>query len=502
VTSPESTPDSTPQDAPESRPDNPPQDEAESRPENPPPDEAESRPESAPRPVPPRPRPPVPGPPRRPTPAPPSTPPAAAAAPSAASAAPPRRVAEDGARWGRVGEDGTVYVRTADGERAVGQMPDVTPDEALDFFVRRFADLVFEVELLERRIGAGSLGTEESTTSIKQVRSTIQDAHAVGDLAGLEARLDALTGVVDKQREQRRQERARRQAAAKTEKERIAAEAETLADGSDWRNGANRLRQLLDEWKALPRLDKADDDALWRRFSTARTTYTRRRKTHFADLNEQRDSARVVKERLAAEAESLAGSTEWGATAGRYRELMRQWKAAGPAPKGIDDQLWKRFRTAQDSFFGARDRTNAEIDREFAANARTKEALLAEAEALLPVTDLRAAKEAFRSIAERWDAAGKVPRERVRDLENRMRAVEQAIRGIEDDQWHRSNPEARARAAATVAQLQTSIAELEARRDRARTAGDEAKAAEHAAAAETRRSWLIQAEKALEEFGG
>ena len=494
MTSPESTPDSTPQDAPETPPENAPQDPPESRPED--------GPESAPRPAPPRPRPPVPGPPRRPTPAPPATSPTVSAAATAPPATPPRPAAEDGARWGRVGDDGTVYVRTADGERAVGQMPDVTPAEALDFFVRRFTDLVFEVELLERRIGAGTLGTEESTASLKQVRSTVHDAHAVGDLAGLEGRLDALTGVVERQRELRRQERARRQASAKSDKERIAAEAETLADSSDWRNGANRLRQLLDEWKALPRLDKADDDALWRRFSTARTTYTRRRKAHFAELNEQRDSARAVKERLAAEAESLAESTEWGATAGRYRELMRQWKAAGPAPKGIDDQLWKRFRTAQDSFFGARDHTNAEIDREFAANAEAKEALLVEAEALLPVTDLRAAKEAFRSIAERWDAAGKVPRERVRDLESRMRAVEQAIRGIEDDQWHRSSPEARARAAATVAQLQTSIADLEARRDRALAAGDEAKAAEHAAAAETRRSWLTQAERALEEFGG
>jgi hypothetical protein len=125
------------------------------------------------------------------------------------------------------------------------------------------------------------------------------------------------------------------------------------------------MRQLLDEWKALPRLEKSVDDALWRRFSTARTTYTRRRKTHFAELNEKRDAARAAKEKLVVEAEALAESTDWGATAGRYRDLMRQWKAAGPAPKGIDDQLWKRFRAAQDTFFGARDNANAELDREF-----------------------------------------------------------------------------------------------------------------------------------------
>ena len=210
----------------------------------------------------------------------------------------------------------------------------------------------------------------------------------------------------------------------------------------------------------------------------------------------------MIKERLVVEAEALAGSTEWGPTSGKYRELMRQWKAAGPAPKGVDDQLWKRFRGAQDQFFGARDAANAELDREFAANAEKKEALLVEAEALLPVTDLRAAKEAFRDLAERWDAAGKVPRDRMKDLEGRMRKVEQAIRGVEDDQWRRSNPEARARAADTVAQLESSIAELEAKRDKAAAAGNTRKADEHASAIEARRSWLTEAQKALEEFSG
>jgi hypothetical protein len=404
--------------------------------------------------------------------------------------------------WGRVSEDGTVFVRTAEGERPVGQMPDASPAEALAFFTKRYDDLAFEVDLLEQRVKAGALNPEEAAASVKQVRGSVHGAQAVGDLAGLEARLDALTGTIDAQREKRRKERARKLERAKVEKERIAGDAERLSQGSDWRDGANRMRQLLDEWKALPRLEKSVDDALWRRFSTARTTYTRRRKTHFAELNEKRDAARAAKEKLVVEAEALAESTDWGATAGRYRDLMRQWKAAGPAPKGIDDQLWKRFRAAQDTFFGARDNANAELDREFSENAKQKEALLAEAEALLPVTDLRAAKEAFRSIAERWDAAGKVPRDRMKDLEGRMRTVEQAIRGAEDDRWRRSNPEARARAADTVAQLESSLADLQVRHEKALSTGDARKAAEHAAAIETRRSWLAEARRALDEFSG
>ena len=402
--------------------------------------------------------------------------------------------------WGRVDDDGTVYVRTADGERPVGQYPEGSPEEALRFYTERYDALAFEVGLLEQRINAGVLSPEEATESVKTVRAQVVDAHAVGDLASLAGRLDALGPVIAAHREARKAERAEKQAAARTQKEAIVVEAEKLAEGTDWRNGANRLRELLDEWKALPRIDRASDDSLWRRFSTARTAYTRRRKSHFAEVHEKRDAARVVKERLAAEAEKLADSTEWGPTSGQFRELMRQWKAAGPAPRDVDDALWKRFRGAQDQFFGARDAANAEQDKEFAANAEVKEALIAEAEALLPVQDLEAAKKAFRDLSERWEAAGKVPRDRIKDLEGRLRKVEQEIRGAEDEQWRRTDPEKSARADDMVSKLEAAIAQVEADLDKARAAGNERKVKELEDNLASRQSFLDMARKASADF--
>ncbi|MDT0187825.1 DUF349 domain-containing protein, partial [Microbacterium sp. ARD31] len=377
--------------------------------------------------------------------------------------------------WGRVAEDGTVYVRTADGERSVGSYEAGTPAEALEFFTKRFDELEGKVHLLEQRVASGRLAPEEAASSIKSLREQVVDAHAVGDLVSLAARLDALAPVIAAQRAARREERAQKSAESKAEKEKLVAEAERLAEGTDWRNGANRLRELLATWKELPRLDRATDDALWRRFSTARTTYTRHRKAHFAEEHERRDAARVIKERLASEAEALATSTEWGPTAGRYRDLMREWKAAGPAPREVDDQLWQRFRGAQDTFFGARDAANAALDQEFAANAEVKEQILVEAEALVPVTDLDSAKKTFRDLADRWDAAGKVPRDRMKELEGRMRKVEQAIRAVEDEQWSRSDPEKSARADDMIGKLEAGIAETQARLDKAAAAGDDRK---------------------------
>jgi hypothetical protein len=346
------------------------------------------------------------------------------------------------------------------------------------------------------------LSPDEATESVRNLRPQVVEAHAVGDLTALVGRLDALGPVISQQRQARRAERAEKTAAAKVEKERLVAEAEQLGESNDWRNGANKLRQLLDEWKALPRIDRASDDALWKRFSSARTAYTRRRKAHFAEQSEKRESAKVVKQRLVKEAESLARSREWGPTASTYRDLMRQWKAAGPAPRDVEDALWTRFRAAQDTFFGARDEAMAAQDSEFAANAEAKEKLLVEAEALLPVTDVAAAKRAIRDLSERWDTIGKVPRDKIRPLEDRMRAVEQEIRGLEEEQWRKSDPEKSARADDMVAKLEQAIGKVESDLEKARAVGDQRKIADLEENLASRRAFLEMAQRASADYSG
>ncbi len=404
--------------------------------------------------------------------------------------------------FGRVDSEGNVFVRTRDGERSVGQVPDMAAQEALAFYVRRFETLEVEVSLLESRIKAGTLSPDDATSAIHSVQAGVTGANAVGDLDRLLARLENLTPLVTEQRAARKAERAKQAEVTKAAKERFVAEAERLAGGNDWRGGVNRFRALLEEWKALPRLDRAADDALWHRFSSARTTYTRRRKAQFAEQAERRDAAQVSKEKIIAEAEGLAGSTDWGPTTGAFRDLMQRWKAAGPAPRKVEDTLWKKFRGIQDTFFDAKQTALGEQDTEFKVNQVAKEALLTEGEALLPVTDLTAAKAGYRSVLDRWAAIGKVPRDAIKPIDRRFQAIENAIRDAEEKQWQRSNPEARARAEDTAAKLQGQIDELTAKAAKAQARGDDGAARQAEDAAATYRSWLEQAQKAADDFSG
>ncbi|MDQ1011916.1 cysteinyl-tRNA synthetase [Streptomyces sp. V4I23] len=404
--------------------------------------------------------------------------------------------------WGRVDETGTVYVRTAEGEKVVGSWQAGSPEEALAYFERKYEGLVVEIGLLERRVKTTDLSTKDAMAAIDHLRQQVDEHHAVGDLDALRVRLDALVATVDKRREERKAQRAKQSDEARQAKEALVTEAEQLAQSDQWRAAGERLRALVDTWKGLPRLDRKSDDELWHRFSHARSAFSKRRKAHFASLDAQREDARQTKERLVAEAEALSGSTDWGPTAARYRDLMAQWKAAGRAQREAEDDLWNRFRGAQDVFFAARSGVFAERDAEQAENLKLKEELAAEAEKLVPVTDLKAARAAFRSINERWEAIGHVPRDARPKVEGRMHAVERALQESEENEWRRTNPEARARAAGLTGQLQAAVDKLREQIDTARAAGNNAKADKLAKELEGRQALLDQALKGLEEFGG
>jgi hypothetical protein len=403
--------------------------------------------------------------------------------------------------WGRVADDGTVYVRIAGSERVVGSWQAGSPDEALAFFHRKFEALETEVALLEQRLTATDLSPGSARASIDRLLEAVANANAVGDLESLRARLEALTGQVEGRREEVRAAREQARIEAKSIKERIVAEAEHIAaEATHWKISGERMRQLLEEWKAAPRADRAVETALWKRLSAARNAFAKRRKAYFAGLEEVREEARARKEKLVIEAEALATSTDWGPTAAAYRDLMRSWKAAGRAGRADEEELWGRFKAAQDKFFAARSDVFSAKENELREHAAVKTALLAEANQLVPVTNVRAARAALRSIQERWEQAGPVPRVDHDRLEQGLRKVEDAVRKAEDAQWRRSIPDALARAKGTVEQIRAAIASLEEQLAKAQQRGDSRAAEQASEAIAARRSWLEEAERTLAEL--
>ena len=422
--------------------------------------------------------------------------PAAAAAPAEPAVDP--QEAMDAAKWGRVDGEGRVYVQDSGAEREVGQFPDAPIAEAMAFYVRRYLDLKATIDLFATRLP--QLSVREIDSTLSSISESLTEPAAVGDLEGLRARFAALKTVAAERREAVSAERAAAKEQALKERTAIVERAEAIAEQdparTQWKNSGAELRELLESWKAAqrrgPRLDRPTEDGLWKRFSHARTTFDRHRRQFFSELDAKQAQVRAAKEALIKRAEEMQTSTDWAGTSAKYRDLLAEWKKAGRASRKEDDALWARFRAAQQVFYDARRAKDEAVDAEFAENLKVKEALVAKAEALLPIKDIKAAKKALRPIQDAWEEAGRVPRGAVRRIEGRMRAVEDAIREAENAEWRRTDPETKARAEGLAGQLQDAIAGLEKDLAAAQAAGDAKKIAEAEAALTARRAWLEQ----------
>jgi hypothetical protein len=401
----------------------------------------------------------------------------------------------DRTAWGRVDETGTVYVRDGDGERVVGQYPDGTAEEALAYYERKYAELAGQVGLVEQRARRGAPAGDVAKT-VATLTEAVKNAHAVGDLATLQRRLEALSGAVGELTEKQSAEAKAALGKALAERTALVEEAETLAAQdpakAQWKQVTATLDDIFTRWQKHqqdgPRLPKNESNELWKRFRAARTTVEQHRRAFFAELDSVHKEAKSRKEGLAERAEALIPKGTEGIPA--YRALLDEWKTAGRAGKKIDDALWNRFKAAGDALYSAKAEVDAKENVEFSENLEQKLALLTEAEPLLGATDRVSAKEKLASIQRRWDAIGKVPRDQVKVLEDRLRRVETAVRKLDEDHWQRENPERKARAEGMTNQLQDLIAKLESELAEAKASGNAKREKDAQEALDARKAWL------------
>jgi hypothetical protein len=413
----------------------------------------------------------------------------------------------DPSKFGRVGEDGTVFVITPEGDKAVGSYPGKSNEEALQYFVRKFEALASEVALTAARVSSAAMVPDDAYEAVRKLRQQVKELNGVGDLAALAASVEQIEPLIEGHREAFEAKKAA-EAAVKAarreqvivEKEKIVAEAESLALSDNWKSTGDRLKSLLDEWKSAPRLDKKTDGDFWKRFSASRNKFDKRRRTHFANLEATSSQVSAAKKAIIEEAEKISTSTDWVATARRYKALMDSWKAAGRGKPSDDAKLWNRFKTAQDAFFAAK---NADLEKRevsMVANLEKREALITQIEAILPFTDVKVAKAAFRELMNQWIKIGITNRDKRAALDARVAKVEEAIKSSEAELWRKSDPAAKARAQDVVNQLNDAITNYEKTAEKAESAGNAKKASEARESAAARRVWLAEAQKSLAEF--
>ncbi len=397
------------------------------------------------------------------------------AIPTPASLKPPVRPAiSQAASWGRVSEDGTVFLKAPEGEVEVGQYAAGTPQEGLTFYARKYDDLVVEIDVIQIRIKDGKASADAATQVVKKVRDALAGRSFVGDITSLEARCSEVDLLIEEKRVTERARKAALKESARAARLALATEAEKMSDSGSWKSTTERYTAIVEEWKTLPRVDRISEQELWKRLSNARTAFDKRRRTHFHELDAVRKDALSAKRDLIISAQAATGTADPKAGIKKFKDLMEAWKKAPRGSRTDEDKLWKRFKAAQDEFYDKLKAGEAAEEEKLHPNVPLKEELAVKAEALLPVDmkNLKSQKTQLRDLQAGWEQVGELPKKDRARLDSRLKKVEDAFRAVEDTQWTRSNPQALARAEDTANAFAGGLSKYERQLEQAQAVGD------------------------------
>lgn len=402
---------------------------------------------------------------------------------------------------GHADEAGNVFLNTEQGPVKVGQFVAGTPQEGLDFFRRKYDELVTDAQLALARLRDSKAAPDSAASVLDRLAAVVERPAVLGDVSVFPRLRAEIEEQLEKRKAEVSQAKAEAKAAALAAREDIVRKAEELVSSTQWKPTGEKFKELLDEWKKLPGADRGKEQELWKRFSAARSAFDKARRAYFATLESTRAEGVAAKRALIAKAQVLADSTDWQASANAFKGLMSQWKELPRVARDQEERLWKEFKALQDRFFDARSAALTERDGELSGNLEVKLGLLERAEALLPVVDVDKAKAALRDIQAAWEKAGHVPRAEKERVERRLKAVEDAVRKVQEDLWHRTKPEVIDRAHGLIASFQAQIDKLEQQLAAAAAAGKQAEADRLAAQKAAAQELLDAARSGADKLG-
>ena len=403
--------------------------------------------------------------------------------------------------FGRVENDGTVLVKMPDGsEKQVGQWAAGDPNDGLAFYIRKYHEIENELSLALQRLKEGKGNADAVFKLIERVKTSLETPNFVGDISILSTKIEELQVLAAVKKAEFSAAKAIAKEKAMEKRKLLVEEAEKLINSKQWKVTTQRFKEIVEEWKKLPHGAKSEEQALWKRFSAARSAFDKTRRQYFSTLESGRKEASKIKSEIVTQAKAIADSKEWNDTANKFRNLMAKWKSAPILERKEEQKLWKEFKLAQDVFFAARTAALSILDEEHSKNLEAKKVLAEKAEKILPITDIKSARQALKPIQEEWSKIGHVSRKDKDKIESRLKAVEEAIRNAEKNELNRTDPAKSARAQSTMELIEAKLVKTEKERESAISSGDTKKAEKLALTIESQKMLLEATKTALADF--
>lgn len=178
----------------------------------------------------------------------------------------------------------------------------------------------------------------------------------------------------------------------------------------EWMETTTHVNQLMEDWRKIGQVPLKVSEEIWNEFRSARNQFFNNKNTFFKRLQAERDANLKIKNDLCEKAEAIAATPiDWNKQTDELKHLQDQWKKSGPVPEKISDVIWKRFRTACDSFFAKKaEHYSAQIE-EQKVNLETKKQLVAKLDELLSREEGANILSELKAVQDSWNSTGFVP---------------------------------------------------------------------------------------------
>ncbi len=314
--------------------------------------------------------------------------------------------------------DGKVYLKgfLDFPERQIGEVKD-TEEAALTYFEQRFEIIKNKVEGLIKDIDEAQ-NKGSFLMKLLHLREQLTRFDAIGDFAPLYEQLvkkeEEIQSLIAKNREKNLEI-----------KRALVEEARQFEESVDWKDGAEKLKELKAKWLKTGAVEKEHEEETEGQFNAILDNFFSRRKAFFEDRSKMQAEKVEQCEKLIAKAEGLlAAGTTYGLDA-QVKTLQEEWKALGTLPSAQSNELWERFKKAKDSLVKLSKRNRNTKGKKpggarpefLQTNLRIKQQLCDEATALSEMP-LAEAVDKAKVLQAKWKETGPVPDENRRDLTN------------------------------------------------------------------------------------
>ena len=198
---------------------------------------------------------------------------------------------------------------------------------------------------------------------------------------------------------------------------------EEYASVNAWQKKSTELSEIFKVWKTVGPAGKKDNEQIWNRFKSSMDTFFANKKAFFATMKDRQTENLERKTQLCIEAEALMESTDWRNAADQLKKLQEEWKTIGPVPKRHTDKIWKRFRTACDTFFNRKNEHFSGRKSEEEANLAAKKALLENIKAFQLGPNRNENMEAIKEFQRQWIEIGYVPMKQKETINKEYRTL-------------------------------------------------------------------------------